>query len=95
VTVKINPVDSVIMGYPTKKHKVTNIIQHKSPCPVVFSNNFTENTVINTVNIGVGNGSNHIKALDMIKKLPDSVKAHVTKINPDIKGTEEDIEKTV
>lgn len=94
-TIKTNTVDSVIMGYPTEKHKVTNIIQHKSPCPVIFSSNFTENTDIDTVNVGVGDGSNHIKALDIIKSLPDSVNAHVTKINPEVTGTKENIEGTV
>lgn len=94
-TIKTNTVDMVLMGYPTEKHKVTNIIQHKSPCPVIFSNNFTENTRIDAINVGVGSGPNHKRSLESVKKLSSSVDAHVTTVNPDITGTEEKIEDTV
>lgn len=92
---RVNTVDSILMGYPETSPKVTDIVQHKAPCPVIFTHNVTGDTDFSTVNIGVGEGPNHKKALDIISQLPTTVKMHVTRVNPTVEGTPETLESTL
>lgn len=70
-TARNDGADLILMGYPKASPELTQAIEYKSPCDVVFAAGFRaiEGVPIETVTVGAGGGPHHLRSLEMVRAL--------------------------
>jgi nucleotide-binding universal stress UspA family protein len=94
-TARDDDADLILMGYPEESDEVTEKVEYKAPCDVVFTRGVAGDT-IETVNLGAGGGPHHRAAIPMVRALGQrGTEVHIISVDPLGEGTPEDPAATV
>jgi APA family basic amino acid/polyamine antiporter len=88
----------VLMGYPEEHPELTQAVEYKSPCDVVFASGFDtlDGVPVETVTVGAGGGPHHRGSLSMVRALAEQgARVRVLSVAPAEGGTPEDPAETV
>lgn len=96
-TAREESVDRIVMGYPEDRPDITEAVEYKAPCDVLFASGVDAPLDVSTITIGVGGGPHHDRLLDVASQLAHrGTTVHVVNVEPTGKsGTPEDIERTL
>jgi amino acid transporter len=96
-TARDEAVDRILMGYPEKRRDITESIEYKAPCDVMFLDGVDDLIDLSTVIIGAGGGPHHEGLLDLATVLADhGTEVHVVNATPTGgTGTAEEAEATL
>lgn len=96
-TARNESVDRIVMGYPEDRPDITEAVEYKAPCDVIFASAMDAALDLSTLTIGVGGGPHHDRLLDVASQLAhQGATIHVVNVEPTGKsGTAEDIEQTI
>lgn len=96
-TARNDEVDLVLMGYPEEHPELTQAVEYRAPCDVVFAAGLgaMEEPPIETVTVGAGGGPHHRSSLSIVRALAaQGANVHVVSVTPSEGGTPEDPEET-
>lgn len=97
-TARNGEADLILMGYPEEHPELTQAVEYKAPCDVVFAAGFDddEDAAFETVTVGAGGGPHHRGSLGMVRALAEQgANVRVVSVNPARGGTTEDPAETV
>jgi APA family basic amino acid/polyamine antiporter len=97
-TARNDEADLVLMGYPEEHPGITQAVEYKSPCDVVFASGFddVDGIPVETVTVGAGGGPHHRGSLSMVRALADQgARVRIVSVSPSEDGTAEDPAETV
>lgn len=97
-TARNDEADLILMGYPEKHPELTQTVEYKAPCDVVFASGFDdlEDVTFETVTVGAGGGPHHRGSLSMVRALADQgTSVQLVSVRPATGGTVEDTGDTV
>lgn len=96
-TARDESVDRIVMGYPEERRDITESVEYKAPCYVLFLNAIDDGVDLSTVTIGAGGGPHHDDLLDLANVLTArGTTVHVVNVTPTGgEGTSEDTERTL
>jgi amino acid transporter/nucleotide-binding universal stress UspA family protein len=97
-TARNDEADLVLMGYPEQHPELTQAVEFKAPCDVVFAAGFgaLEDVSIGTVTVGAGGGPHHYGSLSTVRALAEQgADVRVVSVAPTDGGTAEDPGDTV
>jgi APA family basic amino acid/polyamine antiporter len=96
-TARNDEADLVLMGYPEEHPEITQAVEYKSPCDVVFATGFEgiEASQIETVTVGAGGGPHHRKSFSIVRSLAaQDASVQIVSVTPAGEGTTEDPAET-
>jgi nucleotide-binding universal stress UspA family protein len=94
-TAREDGADLILMGYPEESDELTETVEYKAPCDVVFASGFNGESY-DSVAVGAGGGPHHGAALPMVRALGrQGAGVHVVSVDPEGPGTPEDPGGTV
>lgn len=96
-TARDESADQIIMGYPEEHREITEEVEYKAPCDVLFLNAVYESLDLSTVTIGVGGGPHHEDLTNLASALAaHGTTVHVVNVVPTGgAGTGEDVQQTL
>ncbi|KYH24843.1 putative fructoselysine transporter [Halalkalicoccus paucihalophilus] len=96
-TAREESVNRIVMGYPEKRPDITESVEYKAPCDVIFASAMDDALDLSTITIGVGGGPHHDHLLDVASLLAHrGTTVHVVNVEPTgTSGTAEDVERTL
>ncbi|MDL5363628.1 amino acid permease [Halalkalicoccus sp. NIPERK01] len=96
-TAREESVDRIAMGYPEDRPDITEAIEYKAPCDVLFASGVDAPLDVSTITIGVGGGPHHDHLLDVASRLAHrGTTVHVVNVEPTgTSGTPEDVGRTI
>jgi basic amino acid/polyamine antiporter, APA family len=96
-TAREESVDRIVMGYPEDRPDITESIEYKAPCDVIFASDIDDALDFSTITIGVGGGPHHDHLLDVASLLANrGTTIHIVNVEPTGEsGTAEDIDQTL
>jgi nucleotide-binding universal stress UspA family protein len=95
-TARTDEADLVFMGYPEDHPGLTQTVEYKAPCDVVFASGFDEDFLLGRVTVGAGGGPHHRGSLSLVRALADQgASVCIASVTPDRGGTTEDPGETV
>ena len=97
-TARNDEADLVLMGYPEEHPGLTETVEYKAPCDVVFAAGFdaVDTPSIETVTVGAGGGHHHRGSLSAVRSLAErGARVQVVSVAPADGGTPEDPADTV
>lgn len=84
-TARNDGADLILIGYPEDRPGLTQSIEYKSPCDVVFASGFdhVDSVPLETVTLGAGGGPHHRGSLSMVRPLTErGSETHVVSVAP-------------
>ncbi|ADJ15552.1 amino acid permease [Halalkalicoccus jeotgali] len=96
-TAREESVDRIVMGYPEDRPDITESVEYRAPCDVVFASRVDGPLDLSTITIGVGGGPHHDHLLDVASLLARrGTTVHVVNVEPTgTSGTPEDLDRTL
>ncbi|MEF8772611.1 amino acid permease [Halodesulfurarchaeum sp.] len=97
-TAREDEADLVMMGYPEERPELTQAVEFKAPCDVIFASGFGDrgDPVIENVVVGAGGGPHHIGSLSTVRALAEQGAAiQVVSVRSIGSETEEDPGETI
>ncbi|MCL7417535.1 MAG: amino acid permease [Halalkalicoccus sp.] len=96
-TAREESADRIVMGYPEGRPDITEAVEYKAPCDVLFVSGMDEALDFSTITIGAGGGPHHDRLLDVASQLAHrGTTVHVVNVEPTgTSGTAEDVERTL
>ena len=96
-TARNDDADLILMGYPEEHPAITEAVEYKAPCDVVFAAGFDgDDLPIENVTVGAGEGPHHRQSLEMVRVLATRGAAvRVVTVTSTGEGTAEDPSSTV
>jgi basic amino acid/polyamine antiporter, APA family len=96
-TAREESADRIVMGYPEGRPDITEAVEYKAPCDILFVSGMDEALDFSTITIGVGGGPHHDRLLDVASQLAHrGTTVHVVNVEPTgTSGTAEDVERTL
>jgi APA family basic amino acid/polyamine antiporter len=85
--------DLILMGYPEEHPGITEAVEYKSPCDVVFAAGVepAEDLPIKRVTVGAGGGPHHRGSLSVVRRLAEQgADVHIVSVTPKGGGTAEE-----
>jgi APA family basic amino acid/polyamine antiporter len=96
-TARNDEADLILMGYPEERPELTQAVEYKAPCDVVFASGFGIATIppIKRVTVGAGGGPHHRGSLTMVRALAaQGADVHIVSVTSAGEGTSEDPTET-
>jgi nucleotide-binding universal stress UspA family protein len=95
-TARNDEADLVLMGYPEEHPGLTQTVEYKAPCDVVFASGFEDDLRIDRVTLGAGGGPHHRGSLAMVRALAEQgASVCIVSVTPRRGGSTEDPGDTV
>ena len=97
-TARNDDADLILMGYPEEHPDITESVEYKAPCDVVFASGFTggEDFPIEALTVGAGEGPHHRASMEMVRTLATKgAGVQVVSVTSHGEGTAEDPANTV
>jgi nucleotide-binding universal stress UspA family protein len=95
-TARNNEADLVLMGYPEEHPGLTQAVEYKAPCDVVFASGFEDDVQVDRVTVGAGGGPHHRGSLSMVRALAEQgADVCIVSVTPRRSGSTEDPGETV
>ncbi len=96
-TAREESVDRIVMGYPEERPDITESIEYKAPCDMIFASELNNALDFSTVTIGVGGGPHHERLVELANQLANhGTTVHIVDVEPTGRsGTPEDVESTL
>jgi len=83
-TARNDEADMILMGYPEEHPQIAETVEYKSPCDVAYANGFGDETVVETIHVGVGGGPHHAALLPLVNALGASgAEVHLISVDPE------------
>ena len=97
-TARNDETDLILMGYPEEHPAITEAVEYKAPCDVMFAAGTaaTEAPEIETVTVGAGGGPHHRGSLSLVRALAEQgAPVRIVSVTSDGGGTPEDPSETL
>ncbi|MFC6874353.1 amino acid permease [Halobellus marinus] len=83
-TARDDGADLILMGYPEEHTDVTEQVEYKAPCGVLFASGAIEPADVETINVGAGGGPHHLDLLSLIERMGEQGSdVHVINVTPE------------
>ncbi|MEF8839409.1 MAG: universal stress protein [Haloarculaceae archaeon] len=97
-TARNDEADLILMGYPEEHRELTEAVEYKAPCDVVFASGFADadRLPVEQVTVGAGGGPHHEGSLSIVRALGEQgASVTIVSVDPAGGGTAEDPEATI